>query len=124
MFQTNMYSQWSIRLGLAAVFLWFGIGAFMQPQYWATAWLPESIARLVEATGMSQANFIILTGIFEVLVAASFVTGFFQRWFAAAGALFLVSMMAFHGINETLVRDVGLVGGLIALALWPERRYV
>lgn len=123
MFQTNMYSQLSIRLGLAAVFLWFGVGAFLQPHYWATAWIPESIGRIVEAVGMSRANFIILAGIFEVLIAASLVTGFFQRWFAAAGAVFLVSVMAFHGINEALVRDVGLVGALIALTVWPERHY-
>jgi uncharacterized membrane protein YphA (DoxX/SURF4 family) len=66
---------------------------------------------------------IILIGIFEVLVAASLVTGFFQRWFAAAGAVFLVLTLPIHGMTEVLIRDVGLIGALVSLALWPQRRY-
>lgn len=123
MFQTNRYSQLALRFSLAAVFLWFGIGSFLQPQYWADSWIPDSIDRIVTTVGMSPVNFVILIGILHVLIAVSLMTGFFQRWFAAAGAVYLVLVMGFHGINEALVRDVGLVGSLIALAVWPERHY-
>ena len=123
MFQTNRYSQLALRLSLAAVFLWFGVGKFMQPQYWVDAWMPQSVQHAVTAIGMSPANFMVLNGILEVLIAISLVAGFFQRWFAGIGVVFLVIVIAFSGINEVTVRDVGLIGALVALALWPERHY-
>jgi uncharacterized membrane protein YphA (DoxX/SURF4 family) len=123
MFQTNHYSQLLLRLSLAAVFLWFGIGKCMQSQYWVDAWLPERMQGFALSIGMSSVNLVILIGILEVCIAASLVTGFFQRWFAAAGAIFLIVVMSVHGINEVLVRDIGLIGALAALAVWPERRY-
>lgn len=122
-FQSFRYSHMALRIGLAAVFLWFGIGKFMQSQYWIDTWMPGWFQQAVGAIGMSATNAIILIGIFEVLVATSLVTGFFQRWFAAAGALFLVTMIIVSGLNETVVRDVGLIGALLALAAWPERHY-
>lgn len=123
MFQSHHYSQLMLRLGLAAVFLWFGIGKFMQSQYWVDTWVPGWIQQTGSAVGMSPVNFVILIGIFEVLIATSLVTGFFQRWFAGAGAAFLVIVIAVNGIDEVLVRDIGLIGALLSLTLWPERHY-
>jgi uncharacterized membrane protein YphA (DoxX/SURF4 family) len=124
MFASLRYSQLSIRIGLAIVYLWFGIDKFIQPDYWINAWMPVWAQHIAQEIGMSATNVIILIGIFEVLVATSLVTGFFMRVFAVIAIAFLATGLVVHGFNEVLVRDVGLIAGLLALAIWPERRYV
>ncbi len=124
MFQSLRYSQIALRLGLAVVFLWFGIDKFIQPQYWLDAWVPQGIQAFASRSGIGPIDLMHLLGIVEVLVALSLATGFFMRYFAAAAAVLLIGVIAMHGFSELLVRDVGLVGGLVALILWPERTYV
>ena len=124
MFASPRTAQLVLRIGLAIVFLWFGIDKFIQPQYWLDAWVPQFVQDIVARAGMTGRDFVHLTGIFEVLVGLSFATGYFLRYFAIAASVFLVSIFAVHGFNEVMVRDIGLLGGLIALVLWPERTYV
>lgn len=123
MYQSLHSSQLALRLGLGAVFLWFGVDKFIQPQYWVDAWMPQWAQQFAQSIGMSVANAIFLVGIFEVLVAISLVTGFFSRVFAAAAIVFLVAILAVSGLNEVVVRDIGLIAALVALVIWPERRY-
>ncbi|MCC6934515.1 MAG: DoxX family membrane protein [Candidatus Yanofskybacteria bacterium] len=123
MFESLRYSQLSLRIGLAFVFLWFGVDAFLQPAYWVQAWMPDFVQRLTVGVGMGTENAMFLFGMFEVIVAVSIATGFFMRYFAAAAAAFLLGILVTHGLNEVVVRDVGIIAGLIALVLWPERRY-
>ena len=118
------YPQLVLRLSLALVFLWLGISKFIQPQYWVDAWLPQGIGSLMAHVHIAARDIIFMSGMFEVLVAVSLATGFFLRWFAGAAALGLLTVGLFHGINEVLIRDVGLIGGLVALILWPERTYI
>lgn len=112
----------ALRVGLAAVFMWFGVDKFISPDAWLF-WVPDSVQSLVQAIGMTPRDFIFLNGIFEVLVAVSLLSGYFIRIFASLAALFVIVVVAVHitGPTETIVRDVGLAGALIALALWPER---
>lgn len=124
MFQSLRTPQLVLRIGLALVFVWFGIDKFVHPHYWIDAWMPTWSQRAVLAIGMSTVNAIFLVGLFETLVAISLATGFFMRLFSVAAICFLFLVIAMHSFSEVLVRDVGLVGGLLALALWPERRYV
>ncbi len=123
MFESLRYSQLSLRIGLALVFLWFGMYAFIQPEYWVEGWMPGFAQRVVVGIGMGTDNAMFLLGLFEVIVAVSIATGFFMRYFAAAAAVLVISVIAVHGFNEVIVRDVGILSGLIALVLWPERRY-
>lgn len=123
MFESLRYSQLSLRIGLAFVFLWFGVDAFIQPEYWVHGWMPEFVQRMVVGIGMGTENAMFLLGMFEVIVAVSIATGFFMRYFAAAAAVLVAGIIAVHGFNEVVIRDVGIVAGLVALVLWPERRY-
>jgi uncharacterized membrane protein YphA (DoxX/SURF4 family) len=122
MFQSIRHSQLALRIGLALVFLWFGVDKLMHPQYWLDAWVPQGIQAFVAGLSVAPRDALNLLGIVEVLVALSLFTGYFVRWFAAAIA-FLVGVSLVHGFNEVLVRDVGLIGALVALILWPERTY-
>jgi uncharacterized membrane protein YphA (DoxX/SURF4 family) len=124
MYQSLKQAQWVLRIGLALVFLWFGIEKFIQPQYWLDAWMPSWAVSMTVAVRATPTELVYLIGMFEVLVAASLVTGFFMRVFATIAAAYLVVVVATHGLNEVLVRDVGLVAGLISLVIWPERNYI
>lgn len=124
MFQSIRPPHLILRIGLAVVFLWFGVDKFIQPQYWINAWVPQTVIDVVGKSGLSAQDFIHLIGILEVLIALSLITGFFARYFSAAGACFLVVVVLSSGFNEVLIRDIGLNGALIALAVWPERSYV
>jgi uncharacterized membrane protein YphA (DoxX/SURF4 family) len=124
MFQSLRHSQWVLRIGLAAVFLWFGANKFIDPQYWVDAWMPHWTQSMVMSVGAASQDFIFFLGIFEVLVAASLVTGFFMRVFSSIAIFFLLAVLAVHGINEITARDLAVIGGLLALVLWPERTYI
>lgn len=125
MLQSLKYSNLVLRLGLAAVFLGFGIDKFLYPDYWVNAWLPHSVAVLIAHIKMGPRDFIYLNGIFEVLVGTSLVANIFTRLFSFLSVLFLLGIFAFHvrSFNEVLVRDIGLMGGFLALVLWPDRRF-
>lgn len=123
MFQSIRYSQLALRIGLAVVFLWFGVDKLMHPQYWLDAWMPQALQGFVTHLGASPRDAMNLLGIAELVVAFSLLTGYFMRWFAAAAVVFLIGISAVQGLGEVLIRDVGLAGALLALILWPERSY-
>jgi uncharacterized membrane protein YphA (DoxX/SURF4 family) len=123
MFQSIRHSQLALRIGLMAVFLWFGVDKLMHPQYWLDAWMPQALQGFIQQWGIAPRDAMNLLGIAELLVAFSLLTGYFMRWFAAGAIALLVAVSVTHGFSEVLVRDVGLVGALTALILWPERAY-
>ncbi len=122
MLQSLKLSHLLLRFGLAAVFLWFGIDKFIHPNYWIDAWLPQSVASIIEGLGLGAEEFMYLNGIIEVLIGTSLVSGLLMRLFASFGIGIMVLAMIFHGFNEILVRDLGLIGGLLAIIFWPDRR--
>lgn len=89
--------------------------------YWLDAWVPDWIVSLFAKFGVGGVQFVYLNGVFEVLVGLSLVTGVFARVFCLLGALFLLLVIVFMGINEVSIRDIGLMGGLLAVCFWPER---
>ncbi len=123
MFQSHYYSHLFLRMGLAIVFLWLGIEKFMEPHSWIGSTTPQWIIHTADVLGMSATNVFVLTGIFEVLVATSLITAFFEQWFAPAGALFLAASIVVTGFSSIAAYDIGIIGGLLALMLWPQRRY-
>lgn len=122
MFHSLRVPHLVLRIGLAIVFMWFGVDKFIDPAGWLF-WVPERVQGALMAVGMSTQNFIFLNGIFEVLVAVSLLSGYFIRIFATLALSFLVVVTAVHitSATEIVVRDIGLIGGLLALAMWPER---
>lgn len=123
MWQSVKLSHAILRLSLAAVFLWFGIDKFFHPAYWLNAWVPGSVLGFAGRLGISSTALISSFGAFEILVGIGLAANMFVGLFAALAAVFLAVTMAVHGFNEVLVRDIGLIGGLVSLALWPARQY-
>mgnify|MGYP001615809934 CR=1 FL=1 len=122
MFQSLRYSNIFLRLGLAAVFIWFGVDKFLNPQYWLSAWIPQSALAIASKIGMSGLDIVYTSGVFELLVGASVLSNIFIKAFSVLALIFLVIVLFTFGISEVLVRDIGLMGGFLALLFWPERR--
>lgn len=112
------YAPLVLRLGLAVVFILFGLKKLISPSQ-ATAEIQLLMNfELVDAAAL---NFYL--GLLEIIIAAAFLIGFKVRVFTVfAGVLltlFFISFFAKYGfsINPDLYRDIGLLGGAIALFL-------
>lgn len=122
MLQSLKYSYRALRFGLVAVFLWFGVDKFIHPDYWLNAWTPAWFIGALAKIHVTGNQFMYFNGLVEVLIATSILTTIFIRLFAFLAIVFLIGVIAVHGFSEVIVRDLGLIGGLAALVLWPERR--
>lgn len=107
-----------LRLGLAAVFLIFGIQKLLQPgQGTAEVQLLTDIS-LADASAINY-----YFGLIEVAIAAALVLGFWTRFaaFLAAGMELVIffSFLTKYGLslNPDLYRDIGLFGAAVALFL-------
>jgi len=123
MFASARYSFWFLRIGLAAVFLWFGIDKFIHPVYWLNAWVPSSFISFLSRFHLNGNQFIFLLGIFETLVGISLLTGVLAKFFSFLAVIFLVAIFFTAPFNEVIVRDIGLTGALLAVLFWPSRRH-
>jgi|SRR3989344_1537470 len=122
MFESLKYSNLFLRLGLAGVFIWFGVDKFISPQYWVSAWVPQSTLSLASKFGITGLDIINISAVFELLVGASILSNIFVKVFSLLAVIFLLTVLFTFGINEVLVRDIGLAGGFLSLFFWPERR--
>lgn len=122
MFQSLWYSNIFLRLGLVAVFIWFGVDKFLHPEYWLSSWVPQSVLLLASKVGISGMDVVYASGVFELLVGASVLSNIFIKIFSVLALIFLVTVLFTFGINEVLIRDIGLMGGFLSLLFWPERR--
>ena len=111
-----------MRLGLAAVFIWFGVDKFLNPQYWLSAWIPQSALSVASKVGISGMDVVYASGVFELLVGASILSNIFIKIFSVLALIFLVVVLFTFGISEVLIRDIGLMGGFLSLLFWPENR--
>jgi len=121
-FQSLRYSNLFLRLGLATVFIWFGINKFIDPQYWLSAWVTQSVLAMASKLGISGLDIVNISGVFEVLVGISVLSNIFMKVFSVLAIIFLGGILFTFGLSEILVRDIGLVGGFLSLLFWPERR--
>ncbi len=77
---------------------------------------------LIAKFSLTGIQFIYVNGIFEILVGLSLITGVFAKLFSAVAILFLIGVLIFVGISEVTIRDLGLIGGFLAVLLWPDSR--
>ena len=111
-----------LRLGLAFVFMWFGIDKFIHPDYWINAWVPLWFQETLGRFGIGNLNFIYANGIFEVVIGLGLIFNIFVKLFAIQIALFLLFVIFSFGLNEVTVRDIGLIGAALALLFWNGRK--
>jgi len=122
MFNSTNASYLALKLGLAGVFLWFGIDKFVHPAYWLSAWVPGWFQIFLAKFNLSGLQFVYINGIFEMLVGLSLLANIFTKFFAAVGIIFLAVLMFEYGLTETTIRNIGLAGALFAILFWPSAR--
>ncbi len=107
---------------MAAVFLWFGIDKIIHPSYWINAWTAQHVGGFLAALRLPISQLVYLGAIFEILVGLSLLTGVFIRFFSLLAIMFLIGMIFWSGWNDAAIRDLGLLGGFLAIFLWPNAR--
>ena len=72
-----------------------------------------------------------MLGVFEVLVGLAFLSGYLVFWAAFLSSLFLLATVLlstsgpfFGKVDQSTIRDIGLLGGTLSLMLFtaPTRR--
>ncbi len=122
MFNSTKYSNLMIRMGLTVVFLWFGIDKMFNPQHWLGAWTPPGLITSITKFGLNGVQLIYTFGIFEILIALSLASNVFSKLFSTLAIIFLIAILVMSGFNETTIKDIGLIGALLAIILWPNPR--
>lgn len=107
----TLYAPTILRLGLAALFLWFGISQITDPAAW-TVWVPQWAY-----TFPGAATLVLVNGWFETIGGALVALGFFTRPAAALLALHLFVIAFEVGYNDIGVRDFALAVSTLALTL-------
>jgi len=112
------YSFHILRIGTAITFLWIGVLILQQPEAWG-GYLQPWVADILP---ISLKLAMILAGIMDILVGVFLLINVWVWHAAILGALHLLLVLAVSGINAITVRDIGLMGGALALALdtWPK----
>lgn len=119
MIQKNQNAAFLIlRLGLAAVFIWFGASQLLSPSQW-TSFLPSWVA----AVQFPVVTFVLLNGLFEIIAGVLLALGAWTRIAAFILAVHLVGIAFSIGYNSVAVRDIGLALATLALAVGGAGSY-
>lgn len=105
------YAPALVRIGVGIVFFLFGISQITRPQTWL-AWLPNFVGNLP----FTQITFLILTGIFNLIVGVLLIIGIFTKIAALLSSLHLIGVIISLGYNDISIRDFGLL--LAALSIF------
>ena len=113
--------QWGIiilRLGLAALFLWFGFSQLLDGLNWVS-WVPEWAVNILH---IPPAMIVLLNGAFEVVAGSLLALNLFTRWAALALALHLLVLVFDIGLTAIGVRDFAIMMATFALVFFHEEQ--
>lgn len=107
------YAPVILRVGLALVFLWFGIEQVFYPYEW-TGWLPE----YARALPFQPTTLVFLNGLFETIFGALLFAGLYTRLAASLLSLHMAHIVTVVGYGEIGVRDFALFTGVVTEAFF------
>src|SRR3989344_968766 len=118
--QTRMgvFAPVMLRLGLAFLFLWFGISQLTAPSDWLS-WLPAWTSTLP----IAPTTIVLLNGGFEAVLGILLAIGFLTRWAAALLAAHLFVIAYEIGYNDIGIQDFSLAIATTAVALFGPDTY-
>lgn len=114
--KNEVYSSLILRLGLAFVFIMFGIDKFIVPQNW-TGYVAPFIENMLP---FSLITFMYILGVIEIILGTLLLLGLFTQWTAVIITLMMLSINLTIGFNDVTIRDIGLMAASLALALRPS----
>ncbi|MDO8500103.1 MAG: DoxX family membrane protein [bacterium] len=103
-FLLSHYAPVVLRLGIASVFMWFGVSQISNPSMW-TNFIP---LWALSTFSLSAQALVLMNGTAEIIGALLLVLNIFARWVALFLALHLFGIAYTIGFNPTGVRDFGL----------------
>lgn len=101
-----------LRLGLSAVFLWFGFNQLLNPDAWIRI-VPDYATNLLH---VSAATIVLINAIIEIVLGSLLAMGLWVRIVAFVLALHLIPITIEMGFSPTGTRDFGLVLAMLALS--------
>lgn len=112
--QLPFFAPIVLRLGLAGVFIWFGLSQIFDPNAWVS-YIPDLAIYFI---GMPAVALVLINGIFEVAMAILLAFGIWVR--PVAGLLFLhmCGIVATVGLDSIGVRDIAIATGLLSVTLY------
>lgn len=102
-----------LRIALAVTFLWIGVLIIKNPEAWGGYLQPWAVGLL--PVSLAQAMF--GTAILDIVIGAFLLINFLPWLAALVGAVHLAVIMITSGITDITVRDIGLLGGVLAVAI-------
>lgn len=109
----DSYAPTVLRIGMAAVFLYFGISQVSAPENWVS-WLPDFV---VNMSPVSDVTIIYLNGIFEIIMGTLLALNFYRRVVATVLGLHLLHISLLMNFGPLMVRDLGLTVATLYLAM-------
>ncbi len=114
----SVYAPVVLRLGLTAVFAWFGVSQLVNTSVW-TSLVPTWVTELF---GISAMTVVQVNGVFEVVAALLLGCGIYVRPVAFILAIHLAVISSHLGFTAVGVRDFGLSFATLASALFGDDR--
>lgn len=109
--------EWSLRLGLGLMYLYSGFDLFYYPHHWY-GFVPKWFSQIVSQVSSIE-GYLRLQGVGEFVIGLLFLAWFSNKWGVRAASILAVIEMAlillFVGIDPITFRDIGLLGGAIAI---------
>jgi uncharacterized membrane protein YphA (DoxX/SURF4 family) len=109
----KQYAPIILRIGLAGVFLWFGINQIIDPLSWV-GYIPSFITNL---TGITASSVVFYNALFEIIAGTMLLLGLFTRVVALVLFLHLLDIAFTVGLDSIGVRDLGLAVATFAIFL-------
>ncbi len=94
-------------------FLWIGVLIFKNPEAWGASIMPWA-AKLIPG---SLVNAMLGTAVLDVLIGIFLLFNILTSLAAFIGALHILTVLITVGITDITIRDVGLLGAVIALTI-------
>ena len=114
-----LITEWLLRFSLGGVYLYTSIDIFLHPKgwYWVVRGLPQIIESAINYIGID--NYLKIQAFGELAIALALLAWFLPKRVAGIAG-FLVSLqmfliLVFVGLSLETFRDIGLLGGGLAL---------
>lgn len=106
-----------LRVFMGIMFLWIGIAIFKNP----IAWGGLMAGWAVDLMPFSIEHLMISTAVLDMAIGVLMLVDFKMRWVSLLATLHLLGIIITAGINDIIIRDIGLLGATILLTVddWP-----
>jgi len=118
-FLRKISPEWALRIGLGLMYLYSGYDLIANPQHWY-GFVPKWLYQVVTQISSIEA-YLRLQGAIELTIGVLFLAWFWGRWGVRIASIVtlteMVLIMIFVGIDPITFRDIGLLGGVLALLI-------